>query len=64
MEHLGFAEALEHSLGDKKRKSLLKAIAFREFDQKPSQPLFFSPLLFKTKKGGVLVLFGIFMIAS
>jgi hypothetical protein len=32
-------------------QSLLKAIAFREFDPEPSQPHLFSPLFFKTKKG-------------
>jgi hypothetical protein len=44
-----FAEALEHSLRRKERKCAI-AIANIMIQPEPSQPLFSSPLLLKTKK--------------
>jgi hypothetical protein len=51
LEHLGFAEALEHSLGEKECKCLLfTTTTLCEFNQSLLSPIS-SPLLFKTKKG-------------
>jgi hypothetical protein len=53
IEHLGFAEALEHSLGEKECKCLLfTTTTLCEFNQSLLSPYSFSPFVFKTKKGG------------
>jgi hypothetical protein len=58
---LGFAEALDSF---KEKKNECKKTFFCKFDQSLLSPYLSSPLLFKTKKGGNDVLFGVFMVAS
>jgi hypothetical protein len=52
IEHLGFAEALEHSLGEKECKCLLFNYPFVNSTRAFSALILFLLLFFKTKKGG------------